>query len=204
MSSHTPAVNGNAESFSRVHPAIGRRISFRRVELERDLDRLHRWHHEPHVIPFWNLNISLEKYRQHLTSFLADTHQSLHIGMLDGTPMSYWETYWAKDDILGNYYDWHPEDQGVHLLIGPPSFLGKGYALPLLQTITHWLFQHEPTEKVVAEPDVRNAKMIHIFEKCGFRFQREIDLPDKRAALLFCSRESFNNPFDKGVESTDA
>ena len=44
---------------------------------------------------------------------------------------------------------------------------------------------------MIAEPDIRNQKMIHVFEKCGFVFQREILLPDKSAALMFCERQHF-------------
>ncbi|MGA9173874.1 MAG: GNAT family N-acetyltransferase [Thermoactinomyces sp.] len=166
-------------------------ISFRKVSLEHDLDMLFQWMQQPHVIPFWNLNISFEKYRDHLRKSLTDPHQTLQIGLLNGVPMSYWETYWAKDDIVGQHYEVHPEDQGVHLLIGPPSFLGKGYALPLLKAMVFRLFQYEKTEKVIAEPDIRNDKMIHIFKKCGFEIQKEIDLPDKRALLMYCYREPF-------------
>lgn len=185
-----------AETFTYHDPTIDKTIKFRQVDIKQDLDRLHQWMHEPHVIPFWNLNISYEKYREHLQSLLADPHQILHIGLLDGTPMSYWETYWVRGDILGKVYDFHPEDQGVHLLIGSTSFLGKGYALPLLKAMTRRLFQHKPTQKVVAEPDLRNKKMIHIFEKCGFEFQHAIDLPDKRAALMFCMRDSFKRRWE--------
>lgn len=187
-----------SETFAMKDPDIGKEISFRRVEMEKDLDRLHEWMHQPHVIQFWNLNIPYDQYREHLRKFLADPHQTLHIGSLDGTPMSYWETYWVRGDILGKHYDYDPEDQGIHLLIGPPPFLGKGYALPLLRAMTYRLFQHQPTQKVVAEPDIRNKKMIHIFEKCGFEFQREIDLPDKRAALMFCYRDTFQRRWNHG------
>nr|WP_052807356.1 GNAT family N-acetyltransferase [Risungbinella massiliensis] len=166
-------------------------ITFRPVQIETDFGLLHRWQHEQHVIPYWNLDISLEAYQKHLTEFLQDPHQSLHIGMIDGIPMSYWETYWVQGDILEGSYDSHPADQGVHLLIGETDYLGKGYALPLLRAITSLLFEHPETEKVVAEPNILNKKMIHIFEKCGYRFQKKIDLPDKEAALLFCYREEF-------------
>jgi acetyl CoA:N6-hydroxylysine acetyl transferase len=188
MTSPASNMEWKTERFECLHPIIGKRIAFRPVELERDLKQLHHWMHQPHVIPFWKLNIPLERYRKHLESFLADSHQRLHIGSLDGVPMSYWETYWATDDILGRYYDAHPDDQGVHLLIGPPAYIGKGYARPLLQTMTEWLFTHQATQRVVAEPDIRNEKMIHIFETCGFRFEKEIQLPDKRAALMVCQR----------------
>jgi acetyl CoA:N6-hydroxylysine acetyl transferase len=170
---------------------IGKEIAFRPVTMEQDLERLHGWQRQEHVVPFWNLAIPLDVYRKHLEKFLADAHQTLYIGLLDGVPMSYWESYWATDDIIGQYYEAHPADQGIHLLIGPPDYLGKGYALPLLRAMTAFQFNHSDTEKIVAEPDIRNDKMIHVFKRCGFEFEKEIDLPDKRAALLFCRRGKF-------------
>jgi acetyl CoA:N6-hydroxylysine acetyl transferase len=166
-------------------------ILFRKVLLDEDLHLLHEWHHQPHVIPFWKQNFLLPEYRNHLNKLLSDRHQTLYIGYLHGKPMSYWESYWAKEDILASYYDAKINDQGIHLLVGPKSYLGKGLALPLLRAMTAFQFQHQSTEKVVAEPDIRNEKMIHIFEKCGFLPQKEIDLPDKKGLLMFCERETF-------------
>ncbi|TWI54111.1 GNAT family N-acetyltransferase [Halalkalibacter nanhaiisediminis] len=169
----------------------GYEFLFRQVKLEDDLERLHYWHHQDHVIPFWNQNFPLLKYREHLHMLLQDRHQTLYIGHVNGEPMSYWESYWAKDNIVANYYDVEDKDQGIHLLFGPKKFLGKGLALPLLRGMTAFLFQHEGTRKIVAEPDIRNEKMIHIFQKCGFEPEKEIDLPDKRALLMFCERRTF-------------
>ncbi len=170
---------------------IDSEIVFRRVTLEKDLNRLHHWHHQPHVIPFWNQNFSETAYKDHLKKLLADKHQTLYIGYLNNVPMSYWEAYWAKDDLIANYYDAEKEDQGIHLLLGPEEYLGKGLALPQLRAMIAFQFKHKKTEKVVAEPDVRNKKMIHIFEKCGFKPKKEIELPDKRGLLMFCHRETF-------------
>jgi RimJ/RimL family protein N-acetyltransferase len=33
--------------------------------------------------------------------------------------------------------------------------------------------------------------MIHVFERCGFQFQKEMELPDKIGALMFCDRQLF-------------
>lgn len=170
---------------------IDKTITFHPVVLEADLPLIHNWMNQPHVIPFWNLALDLESMKKHLQNALSDTHQSLYIGCLDGVPMSYWETYWVAGDIVAKAYEFHPEDRGIHLLIGEPNFLGKGYALPLLHAMTEFLFQHSATEKVIAEPDIRNSKMIHVFTRCGFELQREIELPDKRAALMFCERKRF-------------
>lgn len=172
-------------------PTIGRTISFRPVDLERDLFMLHSWQQEPHVVPFWQLNISLDAYRSHLERFLADPHHTLCIGELDGVPVSYFESYWAESDVIGPYYEVAPNDQGVHLLIGPPSYLGRGFALPLLKVLVRVQFMYPGTKRIVAEPDIRNVKMQYIFGKCGFRFGQEVQLPDKKAALMLCEREAF-------------
>ncbi|WP_100404188.1 GNAT family N-acetyltransferase [Bacillus solitudinis] len=174
-----------------IDEETGYEISFRQVKLEDDLERLHYWHNQAHVIPFWKQNFPLLDYKAHLQKLLCDRHQTLYIGHVNGEPMSYWECYWTKDDIIANYYQLEEEDQGIHLLFGPKEFLGKGLALPFLRAMTAFLFQSEGTSKIVAEPDVRNEKMIHIFKKCGFEAQNEIELPDKRGLLMFCERATF-------------
>lgn len=183
-------VNTLQYSYQTFDSEIEQTIAFRPVSLE-DLPLIHKWMNQPHVIPFWNLAFDLERMRQHLEKALADQHQTLYIGFLDHGPMSYWESYWAIDDIIAQHYAVEPADQGIHLLIGEPTFLGKGYALPLLRAMTKFQFQHLKTQKIVTEPDIRNSKMIHVFERCGFEMQKEIDLPDKRAALMFCDRQRF-------------
>jgi acetyl CoA:N6-hydroxylysine acetyl transferase len=177
--------------FERYDCVIQKKISFRRVSIEKDVNRLHSWMHEPHVIPFWKLNIPIPDYIDHLRNFLHDDHQTLLIGEIDGTPMSYWESYWVKDDIIGGYYEFDEYDQGIHLLIGPKEFLGKGFIYPLLLTMLHKKFQVNETTRIVAEPDVRNEKMIHVFQKCGFQSVKEVNLPDKTGLLMICERKGF-------------
>ncbi|MGP4060255.1 GNAT family N-acetyltransferase [Halobacillus sp. H74] len=166
------------------------RIAFRKVTFE-DAEIIHKWMNEEHVHPYWNLNISLEAFKDHLAKALADAHQTLYLGLIDDRVMSYWEAYWVEGDIIEKYYSAAQTDQGVHLLIGEKAFLGNGYALPLLRAMVHFQFQDEGTDKVIAEPDIRNEKMIHIFQKCGFKPVRPVKLPDKTGLLMFCERETF-------------
>ncbi|MEM1506039.1 GNAT family N-acetyltransferase [Domibacillus sp. 8LH] len=177
--------------FERYEPLIQKTISFRHVSMEEDVERLHLWMHEKHVIPFWNLNISFENYTAHLQRFLQDDHQTLLIGELGGVPMSYWESYWVKDDIIGTRYPFGEYDQGIHLLIGPKEFLGKGFIYPMLLTILYKKFQVVETNQIIAEPDIRNEKMIHVFKKCGFQPVKEVELPDKTGLLMICERKVF-------------
>lgn len=177
--------------FSVYEPTIDKTVSFVKVVYERDVILLHKWMQKHYVIPFWKLDIPLKHYEKHLRKMLSDNHQTLYLGLLDGIPMSYWEAYWVQGDVVERCYRPHPEDQGIHLLIGEETFLGKGFALPLLRAMVQFQFLEADTEKVIAEPDTRNHKMIHVFEKCGFEKVKQITLPDKSGMLMYCQRESF-------------
>lgn len=178
--------------FETFDDALKNRISFRRVNFEKDAELLHKWMNEEHVIPFWKLDGPRETYYKHLEKALSDSHQTLYIGCINDKPMSYWEAYWIKGDVVENAYPSAPFDQGIHLLIGEKEDLGKGYSLPLLKAMVRHQFQEPDTEKIIAEPDIRNKKMIHVFEKCGFRAIQPIELPDKTALLMFCTRDEFH------------
>lgn len=169
---------------------IQRTIGFRKARYD-DVELVHKWMNEDHVHPFWQLNFRFERFEKHYLHALADTHQTLYLGMVDGIVMSYWEAYWVKGDVIEKSYTPKSYDQGIHLLIGEKDYLGLGYALPLLKTMVRFQFQHAATAKVVAEPDIRNEKMIHIFEKCGFTPISPIQLPDKEAMLMFCERNDY-------------
>ncbi|GGF32065.1 rhizobactin siderophore biosynthesis protein RhbD [Halobacillus andaensis] len=166
-------------------------IAFRDFDMEKDFSRIYKWMHQPYVIPFWQLNLSKENLKSHMSEARIDPHQSLYIGSINGDPMSYWEAYWVQGDVVEKYYEADPFDQGIHLLIGEADYLGRGLALPLLRAMVDFQFKWKQTKKVIAEPDHRNEKMIHVFEKCGFKKIKKIELPDKTALLMFCEREEF-------------
>jgi acetyl CoA:N6-hydroxylysine acetyl transferase len=163
----------------------GATASFRRLDPRGDLDLVHGWMHQPHVLPFWRLDVPRAELAAYLESVAAADHQEPLIGSVEGVPVSYWETYWAARDPLAEHYPAEDHDQGVHLLIGPLELTGRGLGRRLLDAVAGWQLGREPrTRRVVAEPDVRNARMIHVFERCGFVRAAEVELPDKRAALM--------------------
>jgi RimJ/RimL family protein N-acetyltransferase len=165
--------------------AGGGRARFRGLDPDADLDLVHGWMHQPHVVPFWRLDVSRDEIGAYLEGIAADHHVEPLIGCVDGDPVSYWEVYWAALDALAGHYSAADHDQGVHLLIGPPERTGRGLGRRLLDAVVRWQLDREPrTERVVAEPDVRNRRMIHVFEQCGFVREADVDLPDKRAALM--------------------
>jgi RimJ/RimL family protein N-acetyltransferase len=165
--------------------AGGATARFRHLDPEEDLDLVHGWMHQPHVVPFWHLDVPRAELRAHLESMAAAAHIEPLIGCVDGVPVSYWEVYRAAEDALAAHYAAEEHDQGVHLLVGPIELTGRGLGRRLLEAVVDWQLAREPrTRRIVAEPDVRNARMIHVFERCGFVREGELELPDKRAVLM--------------------
>ncbi|MGW1893035.1 GNAT family N-acetyltransferase [Streptomyces sp. NPDC002004] len=160
------------------------------VRVERDLPMISGWMNDPAVAAFWDLAGPPSVTEDHLRPQLQGDGRSVPcLGVLDGTPMSYWEIYRADLDPLALHYPSRPHDTGVHLLIGGVSDRGRGLGTTLLRAVAGLVLDHRRAcGRVVAEPDLRNTPSVSAFLSAGFRFSAEIDLPDKRAALMIRDR----------------
>ncbi|MGW1817771.1 GNAT family N-acetyltransferase [Streptomyces sp. NPDC002125] len=156
------------------------------VELERDLAVISRWMNDPAVAAFWELAGPESVTADHLRAQLEGDGRSVPcLGVLGGTPMSYWEIYRADLDPLARHYPARPHDTGVHLLIGGVGNRGRGIGSVLLRAVADLVLDNRPLcARVVAEPDLRNTPSVSAFLSAGFRFCAEVELPDKRAALM--------------------
>ncbi|MGW3148546.1 GNAT family N-acetyltransferase [Streptomyces sp. NPDC001177] len=160
------------------------------VQLERDLPLISRWMNDPAVAAFWELAGSRAQTEDHVRAQLNGDGRSVPcVGVLDGTPMSYWEIYRADLDPLARHYPARPHDTGVHLLIGGVADRGRGLGSALLRAVADLVLDRRSAcARVVAEPDLRNAPSVAAFLNAGFRFAGEVDLPAKRAALMIRDR----------------
>ncbi|MEU9323638.1 GNAT family N-acetyltransferase [Streptomyces canus] len=156
------------------------------VRVERDLDLICRWMNDPAVTAFWELAGPQNVTEDHLRPQLAGDGRSFPcLGVLEGTPMSYWEIYRADLDPLARHYPVRPHDTGIHLLIGAVTDRGRGLGSTLLRAVADLVLDRRPTcARVIAEPDLRNIPSVTAFLRAGFRFSAEVDLPAKRAALM--------------------
>ncbi|GHD04470.1 N-acetyltransferase [Streptomyces violarus] len=159
------------------------------VRVDRDLPLISRWMNDP-AATFWELSGPQNVTENHLRAQLADDGRSVPcIGVLDGTPMSYWEIYRADLDSLARHYPARPHDTGLHLLVGAVADRGRGLGGLLLRAVADLaLAQRSSCARVIAEPDIRNTPSIAAFLTAGFRFSAEVDLPAKRAALMVRDR----------------
>jgi RimJ/RimL family protein N-acetyltransferase len=160
------------------------------VCMERDLPLISRWMNDPAVAAFWKLGGPRSVTEGHLRRQLDGDGRSVPcLGLLDGRPMSYWEVYRADLDPLARHYPAHPHDTGVHLLIGGVADRGRGLGSALLRAVADLVLDKRPScARVIAEPDLRNTPSVSAFLSAGFRFSAEVDLPDKRAALMVRDR----------------
>ncbi|MFH8496651.1 GNAT family N-acetyltransferase [Streptomyces coeruleorubidus] len=160
------------------------------VRVERDLPLISRWMNDPAAAAFWGLSGPQNVTEDHVLTQLAGDGRSVPcIGVLDGTPMSYWEIYRADLDPLARRYPARPHDTGLHLLVGGVADRGRGLGGLLLRAVADLVLVRRPScARLIAEPDIRNTPSIAAFLTAGFRFSAEVDLPDKRAALMVRDR----------------
>lgn len=160
------------------------------VRVERDLRLLTPWMNDPAVAAFWELSGPPAVTENHLRAQLDGDGRSVPcIGVLDGTPMSYWEIYRADLDPLARHYPARPRDCGLHLLLGTVGDRGRGLGSILLRAVADLVLDETPASaRVLAEPDLRNIPSVTAFLNAGFRFSAEVDLPTKRAALMVRDR----------------
>jgi acetyl CoA:N6-hydroxylysine acetyl transferase len=160
------------------------------VDGGRDLDLVSTWMNDPVVAEFWELAGESEVTRRHLEAQLDGDGRSIPcLGVLDGTPMSYWEVYRADLDPLARCYPARPQDTGVHLLIGGAAHRGRGLGSTLIKAVADLILDSRPgCGRVVAEPDLRNTPSVAAFLAAGFRLSAEVDVPGKRAALMIRDR----------------
>ncbi|GAB2737580.1 GNAT family N-acetyltransferase [Kitasatospora kifunensis] len=175
--------------------ALSTRAGVLRLRIVRpaDLPLITAWMNDPAVAAFWELAGPPEVTERHVCAQLAeDSHSVPQIGVLNGVPVSYWEVYRVEQDRLADYYPADPGDIGLHLLLGPPQSRGRGLGTVLLDAMAEHLLRTSP--RVVAEPDVRNTPSVRAFTRAGFSSTGEIDLPEKRAALMMRERQTARTP----------
>lgn len=179
--------------YRRYVPSIRKTISFRTVNIDRDLEKFHYWHNQPRVYDLWELNKPIEELRVYLENGQKDPHQYPVILEYDDEPAGYFELYWAAEDRLGPYYDHAPYDRGFHFLIGEEKFLGRANTDAAIRSVMHFLYLDDSrTMRIMAEPRADNQRVLKYVQLVpGWRFIKEFDFPHKRAALLSARREDF-------------
>ena len=151
---------------------------------------LRRWLSHP-ASSWWGMaGLSTDEVRAHLAAIEADPHQRAWLGRVDGEPLFYVETYDPTRVLLTGVPEVRPGDVGMHLLVAPPvERRVHGLTSAVMAAVTSFVLDGLGATRVVVEPDVRNAAVRAKNDEAGFRVLRELELPDKRAALSVLTRD---------------
>lgn len=180
--------------YARFIPWLDQVLSFRTVDLERDLDRFHEWMNDPRVAAIWDERGTRDEHRAYLEANRADPHMLGLLGCLGDVPFSYFEVYWAKENRLGPFYDADDYDRGWHVAVGEEAYRGKAFVSAWLPSLMHFMFLDDPrTQRIVGEPAASHAQQIRNLERSGFAKIKHVDFPHKRAVLVMLLREKFFN-----------
>ena len=155
-----------------------------------DVELVHLWMHEPEVERYWEMAWPADRIADYLRRHEDDPHREAFVTFVDDTPVGYLEVYDPAHDVLGSAYAVEPGDLGAHVLIGDQDFRGR-FSVSLGLATNRFLFGRPGVQRIVGEPDVGNHNFLSLLAFLGFRKDAEIDLPDKRAALMVCDRATF-------------
>jgi hypothetical protein len=174
--------------YSRYFPKENVTISLRPIDLDRDLEMLHEWFHREHSLKIWQMNWPVSKLETYYRTLLAGEMLYAYIGEANGEPTCYFEVYWAVRDLVGEYYDVLPTDYGTHQYIAPVD-PKKKYVSPFTQCIVDYVFAQPQVGKMVGEGSVDSLASLMNKLHVGFKVEKVIEMPHKKANLNFCYRE---------------
>ncbi|WP_338898115.1 GNAT family N-acetyltransferase [Streptomyces sp. TG1A-60] len=166
-------------------------FTFRPLDPLSDAELLHGWVTHPKAAYWMMQDAGPEDVERAYTDIAADPHQHALLGLLDGEPAFLMEKYDPAHRELAGLYESEPGDVGMHFLVPPTDTPVHGFTRSVITAVMAHLFEDPATSRVVVEPDVTNKAVHALNEAVGFVPEREIDKPEKRALLSFCTREQF-------------
>ncbi|MGW0014834.1 GNAT family N-acetyltransferase [Streptomyces tendae] len=166
-------------------------LTLRPLDPLHDAELLHGWLTHPKSA-FWMMqDARLVDVERAYMELAADEHQQAHLGLHDGVPAFLMERYDPAHRELVGLYEPEPGDVGMHFLVAPTDRPVHGFTRAVITAVMTELFADPATRRVVVEPDVTNTGVHALNAAVGFVPEREIQKPEKKALLSFCTREQF-------------
>ncbi|MFD7713740.1 GNAT family N-acetyltransferase [Streptomyces sp. NPDC059785] len=157
----------------------------------KDAELLHTWVTHPKSA-FWMMqDARLQDVEREYMAIAAAEHHDAFLGLLDGRPVFLMERYDPAHVELVGLYEPEPGDVGMHFLVAPADKPVHGFTRAVITAVMDELFADPAVRRVVVEPDVRNTAVHALNAAVGFVPEREIDKPEKKALLSFCTREQY-------------
>lgn len=167
------------------------RLTLEPLDPTRDLALLHAWVTHPRSV-FWGMqDATPEQVHDEYARIADDPHHRALLGRADGEAAFLMETYDPAHSPLAGLPELRPGDVGMHVLVAPTDTPVHGFTAAVVRRVMEKCFADPAVRRVVVEPDARNDRIAVLNAAAGFVVARHVELPDKTAALSFCSRDDF-------------
>lgn len=178
-------------------------ITMRPINLNEDLEMLHEWFNREHAVKVWQMNWPIDELETYYRLMLPNDEGHSYIVLSNDEPSCNIEVYWPCKDIVGDYYDVLPTDYGTHQFIAPTD-PKKKYVSPSTQSMVDYVFAQPQVGKMVGEGSVDSLASMMNKAHVGFKVEKVIEMPHKKANLNFCYREWYWEKFpqNKDVQIT--
>lgn len=179
-----------------MNVTAGLAVALVAADPQRDAALIQHWLADPHAA-FWGMaDLDADAVAEYLDGITAHPAQDAWLGLVNGIPAFYTETYDPSRVLLTGIHGALPGDLGMHVLIAPPGGDPRhGFTDTVFAGVMAWCFEKLGAERVVVEPDVRNDRIRRKNVRAGFTELREVQVDEgghtKTAMLSVCTRAAF-------------
>lgn len=176
--------------FGKTVPGIGE-LGLEPLQVAQHAAIVHTWLTHDHA-RFWGMQwMARADVERFYTDMAASSEADAWLGRHDGEPMFLVECYDPAADPIGRHYDVRTGDRGMHILLAPSNRRISGFSRAVFDLVMDFLFSDAAVERVVVEPDIENDRIHELNQRAGFVYERRVKLPEKTAALAFCTRAQY-------------
>ncbi|WP_134740936.1 GNAT family N-acetyltransferase [Nocardioides sp. 503] len=170
-----------------------RHLRLERVDPARDSPLLHAWVVEDRA-QFWMMTEhTLEEVREIYEWIDEQPTHAAYLAWADDEAAALFQTYDPRAEEVGEHLDVRPGDVGVHFMLAPPTSRRSGFTGTVVAFLLDTVFADPTVQRLVAEPDARNAKAVALVERLGFELGPVVQLSTKPARLAFFSRAAYES-----------
>lgn len=163
------------------------------VDLDPDLDAalIHGWVSQERA-RFWGMLGKPAEEVRDIYRFVdsLDTHHAFLV-LLEGVPVALFQTYEPLQDPVSEVYAARAEDIGMHLLLAPATRPMPHFTPRLATALINFMFTDPAIDRIVVEPDARNAKALERLKNTCFELGPVVQLAEKEAQLAFLTRAGY-------------
>lgn len=158
------------------------KIQFRSLEVK-DISQLHAWLNTDFVIEWYGKkSMTIDDVKEHYTPYIMGKKPTqAYISMINDIDVGYIQTYFICDyPDYNEYVNTDDHAAGVDLFIGHKDYIHKGYGTFIMKEfLRNHVFTNSVVDKCIIGPEPKNLVAIKMYEKSGFKWYKNIQIPDE-------------------------